>query len=164
MAARINGSITADQNLSGSIQYYTVFMSSPLAYSFPNANPDPAEEILRKLNVQVTGDLTDQSQKNFEILFQSVALRATPVIFSIPDAVEELALSGAPTLSGEGFVWRFACERSDLFHDFTTGNPVGLLIKELDGVLISSGARITTTDSSPSAVAKNIEFICVENF
>ena len=162
MATRINGSVRADQSLSGSLQYYIVYMLSPSAFTIPDANPIPTEEYVRQMNVQVTGDLNDQSQKNFEILFQSIGLRAVPVIFSNPMPVEDLSAEGAPTLTGEGFVWKFACERSYLFHDYTDGNPVGLLVKELDGVIISSGVRVTTTDSHPSGTVKNIEFVSVE--
>lgn len=164
MTTRVNGSISADQNLAGYLQYYTVYMSSPLAYTDPQANPSPSEEIIRRINVLHTGDLADQSQKNFEILFQSIALRASPVIFNTPESVEDLSVAGAPNLSGEGFVWKFACDRADMFYDYSDNNPVGLLIKELDGVILSSGIRVTTEDFSPSGTALNIEFACVNTF
>lgn len=162
---RVNGASSAQQSLAGSLQYYVVFASSPLAFTDPNPNPAENEEITRQINIGVTNEIRDQSQKNFEILFQSVGLRAVPTIMSNPVVVEDLssATVGAPTLTGEGFVWKFAVERADTFMDYTTNDPVGLLISELDGVIIDSAVRITTKDGSPSGVSKNIEFTRVEN-
>lgn len=163
MPVRINGVISTQQSLSGSIEYYTVYAKSPLAYTVPASNPDVAEEQARKLNILTTGNVIDQSQKNFEILFQSIGLRAVPVISNDPVAVELLENEGSPTLTGEGYIWKFACERPDTFKDYATDNPVGLLVSELDGVLIDSGVRITTIDGSVSGEPKNIEFVCVKN-
>lgn len=165
MTDRINGAASAQQNLSGSLQYYIVYASSPNAFSDPDANPPPAEELTRLLNILVTGDIQDQSQKNFEILFQSVALRAVPVIMNDPIAVADLSVEGAPTLTGEGFVYKFSVERLSVFENFGpngTVGPVGLLVDELDGVVLDSGVRVTTVDGSPSGFAKNIEFARVD--
>ena len=165
MPERINGSVTAQQNLTGNLQYYLVFVTSPGAFSDPNPNPSEANELARGVNIQVTGDVRDQSQKNFEILFQSVALRAVPVIMHDPMAVSDLSEEGAPTLTGEGFVYKFSVERLYIFENSGPGGtigPVGLLVDELDGVVLDSGVRVTTVDGSPSGFSKNIEFIRVD--
>jgi hypothetical protein len=165
MPERINGAVTAHQNLTGSLQYYIVFVSSPGAFSDPNPNPDEIDEIARGVNIQATGDVSDQSQKNFEILFQSVALRAVPVIMNDPIAVSDLSAEGAPTLTGEGFIYKFSVERLYVFENSGpngTIGPVGLLIDELDGVVLDSGVRVTTVDGSLSGFSKNIEFIRVD--
>lgn len=163
MSTRIHGAASAQQNLSGELQFYIVFCTSPGAFSDPNPNPPEEEETVREVNIQVTDDIRDQSQKNFEILFQSIALRAAPSVMNNPEATSSLSAMGSPTLTGEGFVWKFAVERADTWEDFTTKDPIGLLVKELDGVIIESGVRITTVDGSPTGIPKNMEFTKVIN-
>jgi len=165
MTTRIHGAASAQQNLTGELQFYVVYCTSPGAFTDPSPNPPENEEEVRSINIQVTDEIQDQTQKNFEILYQSVGLRSTPTIMNNPEAVATLqaATVGAPSLTGEGFVWKFAAERADVWEDFAVDDPVGLLIKELDGVIIESGVRITTVDGSSSGTAKNMEFIRVNN-
>lgn len=161
MTQRINGAAIGQQSLSGSLQYYVVYAASDNAVSDPNANPPPAEELIRGVNILTTGDITDQSQKNFEILLQSIGLRATPIIMNDPEPVADLSAEGATSLTGEGYIYKFAVERTFAFENFGPGgtvSDVGLLVDELDGVVLPSGVRITTVDGSPSGFAKNIEF------
>lgn len=160
---RINGTVTPSQSMGGSLQYYTVYAKSPMAYSDPSPNPMPSEEITRMVNIYNTGELVDQSQKNFEILFQSIGLRALPIISGEVVPVGDLTIVGAPRLTGEGFMWKFAVEQNSAFTDFDEMNPVGLLIKELDGVIISSGVRITTVSNSQSGTPLNMEFLRTDN-
>jgi hypothetical protein len=161
MTAQINGTSSAMQNLTGDLQFYIAYALSPGAYTDPNPNPPEPEEQIRQVNIQVTEEIQDQSQKNFEIFFQSIGLRAVPTIMNNPVAVPSLEAEGAPTLVGEGFVWKFACERPDTWEDFKTRDPVGLLVKEIDGVIIDSGVRITTVPGSPSGNPQNMEFVMV---
>jgi hypothetical protein len=108
----------------------------------------------------VTANPLDESQKNFEMLLMSIGLRAMPVILSNPTPVLQLA-DYTTELTGEGFVWKFAVERGVQFFNFTpygTPGPVGLLIDELDGIILSSGVRVTTVDGSASGWAKNTVF------
>jgi hypothetical protein len=164
---RIHGSSFNHQSLTGSLQHYICFVSSPGAYTLPDPNPVESEMNMRRVNIQVTMSLKDQSQRNFEILLQSIGLRAMPVIMSNPQAVLSLAASEAPSLTGEGFIWKFAVERNDVFNkyiNFVSVDPVGLLIDELDGVILDSNVRLTTVDNSPSGISKNIEFIRKDSF
>jgi hypothetical protein len=161
MTAQINGTSSAMQNLTGDLQFYIAYALSPGAYTDPNPNPPEPEEQIRQVNIQVTEEIQDQSQKNFEIFFQSIGLRAVPTIMNNPVAVQSLEAEGAPTLVGEGFVWKFACERANTWEDFKTRDPVGLLVKEIDGVIIDSGVRITTVTGSPSGNPQNMEFVMV---
>lgn len=163
MPIKIHGAASAQQNLTADLQFYILYCTSPGAYSDPDPNPPEAQEQIRSVNILVTDHIQDQSQKNFEILFQTLALRAAPVIMNNPVAEQSLAAAGAPTLVGEGFMWKFALERGDIWQNFQTGDPVGLLIKDLDGVIIASGVRITTVPGSPSGVPMNMEFIRVSN-
>jgi hypothetical protein len=160
MTTRINGAATADQVLTGSLQYYVCYASSPGCFVDPKPNPPASEELSRLVNIQVTGNPLDQSQKNFEVFLMSIGLRAMPVLLSDPIPIIELA-DHTPELSGEGFIWKFAVERGVQFFNFTpygTPGPVGLLVDDIDGIIIPSGVRITTVSGSPSGWAKNVVF------
>jgi hypothetical protein len=157
---RINGAASSDQVLTSSLQYYVCYASSPGAFTNPSPNPPPAEELTRLVNIQVTANPLDQSQKNFEVFLMSIGLRAMPVVLSDPAAVIKLE-DYTLELTGEGFIWKFAVERGVQFFNFTpygTPGPVGLLIDELDGVILPSGVRITTVTGSPTGWAQNVAF------
>lgn len=161
MPQKIHGAATSMQNLTADLQYYICYASSPGAFTDPNPNPPPNQEIARLVNIQVTGNPLDESQKNFEVLLMSIGLRAMPVVLSNPAPVLQLA-NYTLDLSGEGFMWKFAVERGVQFYNFTpygTPGPVGLLVDDLDGVVLPSGVRITTVKGSPSGWAQNISFI-----
>ena len=165
MPLQIHGAATSMQNLTADLQYYICFASSPGAFTDPNPNPPPSQELSRLLNIQVTGNPLDESQKNFEVLLMSIALRAMPTVLANPVPVLQLA-DYTLDLSGEGFVWKFAVERGVQFYNFTpygTPGPVGLLIDDLDGVIIPSGVRITTVQGSPTGWAQNISFSRLES-
>lgn len=165
MPIKIHGSATSMQNLTADLQYYVCYASSPGAFTDPNPNPPPSQELARLLNIQVTGQPLDESQKNFEVLLMSIGLRAMPVVLSDPQAVFQLQ-DYTLELAGEGFIWKFAVERGVQFYNFTPyGNPgpVGLLVNDLDGVILPSGVRVTTVTGSPTGWAKNIAFSRMES-
>lgn len=137
------GSSGTFESLSGGLESYTVWCLSPNSFT----NPDQATGV----NVRITGDIRDTSQKAFEILVQSISLRASPVILQEPVAVEELSMNGSTELNGEGFTWCFSTERRDQFIIDT--DPTGLLRLELDGIVLPNGTVITT-----DGLSQNIEF------
>jgi hypothetical protein len=164
MVQQVHGASSAMQNLSGDIQYYVCYASSPLCFTDPNPNPPVSEETVRLVNIQVTTAPLDQSQKNFEVFLMSIGLRAMPVILTNPVPVFELA-THTTELSGEGFIWKFAVERGVQFYNFTpygTPGPVGLLIDDIDGVILPSGVRVTTVTGSASGWNKNVAFARME--
>ena len=164
MPRQIHGAATSMQNLTADLQYYVCYASSPGCFTDPNPNPPSSQELARLVNIQVTGNPLDQSQKNFEVFLMSIGLRAMPVVLADPVAVLEIA-DYTLELSGEGFIWKFAVERGVQFFNFTpygTPGPVGLLVDDLDGVVIPSGVRITTVTGSPSGWAKNVAFSRME--
>lgn len=160
MTIKIHGASTSMQNMTADLQYYVVYVSSPACFTNPNPNPPLSEEISRLVNIQVTGNPLDESQKNFEIFLMSIGLRAMPVILTDPLAVLQLA-DYINELSGEGFIWKFAVERGVQFFNYTpigTPGPVGLLIDDTDGIILPSGVRITTVSGSPTGWAKNVAY------
>ena len=160
MPVRIHGAAGAMQNLTGDMQLYVAYASSPGAFTDPNPNPPVSQELARLLNIQVTGNPLDESQKNFEVLLMSIGLRAMPVTLADPVAVYQLR-DYTLELSGEGFIWKFAVERGVQFYNFTPygePGPVGLLVTDLDGLILPSGVRATTVTGSASGWAKNLAF------
>lgn len=165
MPTKIHGSSTAMQNLTADLAFYTCYASSPGCFSDPNPNPPATQELMRLINIQVTGRPLDESQKNFEVLLMSIGLRAMPVVLADPVPVVQLA-DYTLELAGEGFIWKFAVERSVQFYNFSpygSPGPVGLLVDDLDGVILPSGVRVTTVTGSPTGWAKNIAFSRTEN-
>jgi hypothetical protein len=143
MISRAHGVASASQVLTGNLQYYTVWCESPDAFS----DPDNATG----LNIRYTGSIADETQKNFELLIQSIGLRTMPIILNNPLAVPDLTADGAASVTGEGFVWMFSVEMESAFA--TSTSDVGLLIEELDGIVLLNGAVIST-----SGPGQNIEF------
>ena len=91
MSQRIHGAATAMQNLTADLQCYVCYASSPGAFTDPNPNPPTSQELTRLVNIQITGNPLDESQKNFEVLLMSIGLRAMPVILADPAPVFQLA-------------------------------------------------------------------------
>lgn len=166
MPKQVNGAATANQVLTADLQSYVCYAKSPMAFTNPNPTPPPSEELIRLVNIQVTNDTLDQSQKNFEVLLMAIGLRAMPVIMGDPVPVLELA-DYTTQLSGEGFVWKFSVERGVQFFNYTpfgVPGPVGLLIDDLDGLPLPSGVRVTTITGSPSGWAQNIAFYRLDGY
>lgn len=146
---KIHGSASAHQVLTSNIEYYTVFCSAANAVSNPSN--------VSGVNIKVTRNLSDISQRNFEVLLQSVGLRSMPVIMNDPAATADLDLMGAPTLTGEGYVWKFAVDMTGVFqNDGPSGtiSDVGFLVDEIHGIVLPSGVTIRTKVSGI-----NMEFV-----
>lgn len=141
------GSTKQFQALSGNLEIFTVWCASTGAVSDPEA--------AQGIALRITGDVRDITQKNFEILVQSIGLRASPVIVDLPRAVSDLSVSGADVLTGEGYVWCFGTERRSQFA--RSGQATALLVEELDGVVLANGVIVRTTGAQ-----QNIEFAARE--
>lgn len=90
-----------------------------------------------KLDITGTGDFADASQKDFESVVQVIALRAMPVIMNNPVELNGVGSNtldtyGAPTLTGAGWIFKFAFEREDV-------HTIQTLIDELHGIVLNSG-------------------------
>jgi len=124
--ARIHGAASAGENLSGNINFYTLYVKG--------------------LDITTTGDVADQTQQNFDDVCNLINLVAQPVIMNNPISVT-LDQVGAPTLTGAGFIFKFAVEHGRIFE--RNGDTVAILKEIFEGVVIDS-----VTLSSPA----NIEF------
>jgi hypothetical protein len=128
VAGNRSGAMGSSESLSGNIEFYTLFTN---------------------IDITRTGDFNDNSQKDFESVVQVIGLRAQPVVMNNPVALNGTGQNvlenyGAPTITGAGWIFKFAFEREDV-HTITT------LTDELDGIVLNSG----TVDTKSSV---NMEF------
>ena len=128
VAGNRSGAMASSETISGNIEYYTLFTS---------------------LDITQTGDYTNNSQKDFESVVQVIGLRAQPVVMNDPVAlsgVGNLVLEnyGAPSITGAGWIFKFAFEREGV-HTLDT------LKDELNGIVLNGG----TIDTKSSI---NMEF------
>ena len=123
-----SGAMGSSEVLSSNIEYYTLFTT---------------------LNITRTGDFADNTQKDFESVVQVIGLRAQPIIMNNPVPLNGIGQNllenyGAPTLTGAGWIFKFAFEREGV-HTITT------LTDELNGIVLNGG----TIDTKSSV---NMEF------
>ena len=116
MALTRAGAMNNQEVLSGNIEFYSLFTS---------------------INITRTGDFGDNTQKDFESIVQVIGLRAMPVVMNNPVAlsgVGALVLEnyGAPTLTGAGWIFKFAFEREGV-------HTIDTLKDELDGIVLNGG-------------------------
>lgn len=123
-----SGAMRSAEVLTGDLEFFTLYTT---------------------LDITVTGDFSDQTQKDFESVVQVIGLRAMPVLMNEPvylDGQDGITLEnyGAPTLTGAGWIFKFAFERTDV-------HTVQTLQTELDGIVLNSGT--ISTNNNP-----NMEF------
>ena len=123
-----SGAMGSSEVLSSNIEYYSLFT---------------------KLDITSTGDFTDNTQKDFESVVQVIGLRAQPVVMNNPVPLNGVGANvlenyGAPTLTGAGWIFKFAFEREGV-HTLDT------LKDELNGIVLNGG----TIDTKSSV---NTEF------
>ena len=123
-----SGAMGSSEVLSSNIEYYTLFTS---------------------LDITRTGDFSDDTQKDFESVVQVIGLRAQPVVMNNPVQLNGVGQNllenyGASTLTGAGWIFKFAFEREG-------AHSVDLLKDELDGIVLNGG----TIDTKNSV---NMEF------
>lgn len=128
MSIERSGAMGSSEVVSGNIEFYTLFTT---------------------IDITRTGDYTDNTQKDFESVVQVIGLRAQPVVMNNPVPLNGVGATvlenyGAPTLTGAGWIFKFAFEREGV-HTITT------LTDELNGIVLNSG----TIDTK---ISVNMEF------
>ncbi len=128
MVEQRSGAMGSSEVVSGNIEFYTLFTS---------------------IDLTRTGDYTDNTQKDFESVVQVIGLRAQPVVMNNPVALNGAGANvlenyGAPTLTGAGWIFKFAFEREGV-------HSIDTLKDELDGIVLNGG----TIDTKSSV---NMEF------
>ena len=122
MALTRSGAMNNQEVLSGNIEFYSLFTT---------------------IDITRTGDYGDNTQKDFESIVQVIGLRAMPVVMNNPvelSGVGELVLEGygAPTLTGAGWIFKFAFERGGV-------HTIDTLKDELNGIVLNGGTIDTTS-------------------
>ena len=128
MVEQRSGAMGSSEVVSGNIEFYTLFTS---------------------IDLTRTGDYTDNTQKDFESVVQVIGLRAQPVVMNNPVALNGAGANvlenyGATTLTGAGWIFKFAFEREGV-------HSIDTLKDELDGIVLNGG----TIDTKSSV---NMEF------
>ena len=128
VAGQRSGAMASSEVVSGNIEFYTLFTT---------------------LDITKTGDYSDNTQKDFESVVQVIGLRAQPVVMNEPVSLNGVGAQvlenyGAPSLTGAGFIFKFAFEREGV-HTLDT------LKDELNGIVLNGG----TIDTKSSV---NMEF------
>ena len=128
MVGQRSGAMGSSEVLSSNIEYYTLFTT---------------------IDITRTGDFSDNTQKDFESVVQVIGLRAQPIIMNTPVALNGVGQNllenyGAPSITGAGWIFKFAFEREGV-HTLDT------LKDELNGIVLKGG----TIDTKSSI---NMEF------
>lgn len=112
--------------------------------------------VYTKIDITPTGDYLDQSQRNYDTIVSLVSIRAQPILNSAPYHVADLTTEGSEELTGEGYVWKFAVEHSEVFalHDenFNIVDGVYHLKVSFDDVEVGNESIFVDGDD------QNIEF------
>jgi len=128
MVGQRSGAMGSSEVVSGNIQFYSLFTT---------------------LDITRTGNYADNTQKDFESVVQVIGLRAQPVVMNNPIELNGVGANvlenfGAPSLTGAGWIFKFAFEREDV-------HTIDTLKNELDGIVLNIG----TIDTKNSI---NMEF------
>ena len=116
MSITRSGAMGSSEVVTGNIEFYTLFTT---------------------LDITRTGDYSDNTQKDFESVVQVIGLRAQPVVMNNPVELNGIGQNllenyGASTLSGAGWIFKFAFEREGV-HSITT------LTDELHDIVLNGG-------------------------
>tara|TARA_B100000700_G_scaffold329932_1_gene453708 strand:- start:118 stop:525 length:408 start_codon:yes stop_codon:yes gene_type:complete len=130
MSVRINGAARGGEFISNNLQFYTLYTN---------------------IDITMTGSYADATQKDFDAVVQLIAGYSQVIISNDPVGVGDLNANGAPSLTGAGWIFKFAVEHPDVFA--RNGNSVQALIDQFDGIVLNGGTVATTGGS------KNIEFV-----
>ena len=111
-----SGAMGSAEVVTGNIEFYTLYTS---------------------IDITRTGDFTDASQKDFESVVQVIGLRAMPIMMNEPVELDGTGSNvlenyGAPTMTGAGWIYKFAFER-------TAVHTIQTLTDELHGIVLNGG-------------------------
>lgn len=134
----IDKEVTAQptQSFSGAVEYYTLYTT---------------------INIMPTGNYSDTTQRIFDTIISLITMRAQPIVVAEPYSTTDLASEGAPSLTGNGYVFKFIVEHDNIFASFDDNyqvvDGVAVLKTMFDAITIEG----ETFNSSGSSL--NIEFM-----
>ena len=133
MVGQRSGAMGSSEVVTGNIEFYTLFTT---------------------LDITRTGDYSDNTQKDFECVVQVIGLRAQPVVMNNPVKLNGVGQNllenyGAPSLTGAGWIFKFAFERESV-HSIET------LTAELNGIVLNGGTVATTGTANMEFTKQNL--------
>ena len=128
MVGQRSGAMTSMEVVTGDIKFFTLYTN---------------------IDITNTDDFGDSSQKDFESVVQVIGMRAMPIVMNNPVELDGtgnnlLENYGAPSMTGAGYIFKFATERPG-------AHTVETLVNEFDNIVLNGG----TVDTKNS---KNMEF------
>ena len=128
MSLTRSGAMGSSEVLSSNIEFYTLFTT---------------------LDITRTGNFDDTTQKDFESVVQVIGMGAMPIVMNNPVELDGtgnnlLENYGATSMTGAGYIFKFATERPG-------AHTVETLVNEFDNIVLNGG----TVDTKNS---KNMEF------
>jgi len=133
MVGQRSGAMGSSEVVTGNIEFYTLFTT---------------------LDITRTGDYSDNTQKDFECVVQVIGLRAQPVVMNNPVRLNGIGANvlenyGAPSLTGPGWIFKFAFERESV-------HSIQSLTEELDGIVLNGGTVQTTGSVNMEFTKQNL--------
>ena len=128
MVGQRSGAMTSMEVVTGDIEFFTLYTT---------------------IDITNTDAFGDSSQKDFESVVQVIGMRAMPIVMNNPVELDGtgnnlLENYGAPSMTGAGYIFKFATERPG-------AHTVETLVNEFDNIVLNGG----TVDTKNS---KNMEF------
>jgi len=128
MVGQRSGAMSSMEVVTGDIEFFTLYTT---------------------IDITNTDDFGDNSQKDFESVVQVIGMRAMPIVMNNPVELDGtgnnlLENYGAPSMTGAGWIFKFATERPG-------AHTVETLVNEFDNIVLNGG----TVDTKNS---KNMEF------
>ena len=128
MVGQRSGAMTSMEVVTGDIEFFTLYTT---------------------LDITNTDDFGDNSQKDFESVVQVIGMRAMPIVMNNPVELNGtgnnvLENYGAPSMTGAGYIFKFATERPG-------AHTIETLVNEFDDIVLNGG----TVDTKNSI---NMEF------
>ena len=111
-----SGAMGSAEVVTGNIEFYTLYTT---------------------LDITRTGNYSNNSQKDFESVVQVIGLRAMPIMMNEPVELDGTGANvlenyGAPSLTGAGWIDKFAFERVAV-------HTIQTLTDELHGIVLNGG-------------------------
>ena len=128
MVGQRSGAMTSMEVVTGDIEFFTLYTT---------------------IDITNTDDFSDNSQKDFECVVQAIGMRAMPIVMNNPVELNGtgnnvLENYGAPSMTGAGYIFKFATERPG-------AHTIETLVNEFDDIVLNGG----TVDTKNSI---NMEF------
>ena len=134
MTVRINGAARGGEFISNNLQFYNLYTN---------------------INIEQTGNYQDATQKDFDSIVQMIAMFSQVIISNDPVNVADLNANGAPTLTGAGYVFKFANNAPD------GANALTISPNASDGITYAGSSTDDKDLINTKATSKQGDFVVI---